>query len=232
VRLAFWAILIEAFVGISAGIVSAVRKYTFFDAFATVSTTMVLAVPVFVLGFVLQWVFGITSRNNGWPSFLQLQVTGSPARWNAFFFPAGDGWRYLVLPAITLACVNTAVVARMARTTMIEVQETDYMRTARAKGLPERVITMKHGLRNALIPVVTLLGMDIGNLMGTAVITETVFSWPGMGKEIARRAESKDAPVVLGLTLVLIIVYVVANLLVDLSYGFLDPRIRYGKEAR
>jgi len=232
VRLAFWAILIEALVGISAGIVSAVRKYTFLDVFATVSTTMALAIPAFVLGFILQWIFGITSRDNGWPSFLQFQVEGSPAHWNVFFFPAGDGWRYLVLPAITLACVNTAVVARMARTTMIEVQDADYMRTARAKGLSERVVTMKHGLRNALIPVVTLIGMDIGNLMGAAVVTETLFSWPGMGREIARRAEAKDAPVVLGLTLVLILVYVVASLVVDLSYGFLDPRIRYGKEAR
>ena len=131
---------------------------------------------------------------------------------------------------LVLASVGTALVARMTRTTMLEVSRADYMRTARAKGLSERNVVMRHGLRNALIPVVTLIGLDLANLIGAAIITETVFNWRGMGRQIATSIFRRAAPVVLGLTLVLVVAYVLINLLVDLSYGFFDPRVRIGKE--
>jgi ABC-type dipeptide/oligopeptide/nickel transport system permease component len=119
----------------------------------------------------------------------------------------------------------------MTRSTMLEVMKADYMRTAAAKGLTKNAIILKHGLKNAMIPVVTLIGLDLATLIGSAVITETVFNWPGMGSEVARAAVSLDAPVVLGLTTLLVVAYVVINLLVDLSYAFFDPRIRYGGAA-
>lgn len=227
IRLAFWAVLIEVVIGISVGIVSAVKRYSVLDAMSTVATTIAMAVPVFVTGYLLIYVFAITAFQNDWPEFLRFPAGGTPRDWNLFFFPAGDQWRMLVLPALALAFVQTAVVARMTRTTMLETVNTDYIRTARAKGLAERTVVLKHGLRNALIPVVTLIGIDFGTLIGSAVLTETVFNWNGMGSYIVSAAQGRDAPVVLGLTLIIVIVYVLINLLVDLSYGVLDPRIRY-----
>jgi ABC-type dipeptide/oligopeptide/nickel transport system permease component len=114
---------------------------------------------------------------------------------------------------------------------MLEVMKADYMRTAAAKGVSKWKIVLKHGLKNAMIPVITLIGLDLASLIGSAILTETVFSWPGMGSAVARAAASLDAPVVLGLTIVLVIAYVVINLLVDVSYAFFDPRIRYGGET-
>jgi peptide/nickel transport system permease protein len=231
-RLAIWAILLEAAIGIAAGIVSAVRQYSFIDGLTTVSTTFVVAVPVFVLGYLFQYMLGVYPFLHHFPTWAKFPVQGiGPDKWFAFFIPAGNQWKYLVLPAVTLAAVSTALVARMTRATMLEVMRADYMRTAAAKGLPKRTIVMKHGLKNAMIPVVTLIGLDLATLMGSAVLTETVFNWPGMGTKIASAVVGRDAPIVLGLTLVLVIAYVLINLLVDLSYAFFDPRIRYGGEV-
>ena len=133
------------------------------------------------------------------------------------------------MPAITLACVSTALAARMMRGSMLEVLRADYMRTARAKGLTERDVVVKHGLRNAMLPVVTLIGIDFGTVIGAAVLTETTFSWPGLGSEIANSVTQRDLPVVLGLTLVVVIAFALINLLVDVSYAWFDPRIRLGK---
>lgn len=230
VRLAVWAIAFEALIGISAGVLSAVKRYSFIDGLTTVLTAIASSIPVFVLGFLFQQMFGVFPNENGWPQWARLPVQGTPQEWNFFFFPAGDEWKKLVLPTIVLASVGTALVARMTRTTMLEVTRADYMRTARAKGLKEREVVLGHGLRNALIPVVTLIGLDLANLIGAAILTETVFNWRGMGRQIANSIFRRDAPVVLGLTLVLVVAYVVINLLVDLSYGFFDPRVRVGKE--
>ena len=231
-RLAIWAVVVEILIGVTAGILSAVRRYSFLDSLTTVSTTMVVAVPVFVLGYLFQYMLGVYTFQHGYPGWLRFPVQGiGPDSWSFFFIPNGSQWRYLILPALTLASVSTALVARMTRSTMLEVMRADYMRTAAAKGLSRRTIILKHGLRNALIPVVTLIGLDLGTLIGSAVLTETVFNWPGMGTTIERAITSLDAPIVLGLTLVLVVAYVVINLLVDLSYAFLDPRIRYGKAA-
>jgi len=231
IRLATWALILEAIIGIGAGILSAVRKYSFVDGLTTVLTTIFLAVPVFVLGYLLQFGLGVFPVQHDWPGFLRFEVQGiGPNSWALGIIPTGGQWRFLLLPAFTLACVGMAVVARLTRSTMLEVGDADFIRTARAKGASEGSVVFKHTLRNALIPVVTLIGLDLGTLMGSAVLTEKVFSWPGMGSEIADAAAGRDAPVVIGLTIVVIIAYVVINLLVNLSYALLDPRIRYGEK--
>lgn len=231
-RLAIWAILIEIVIGLAAGIISAVKQYSFLDTLVTVSTTMLVAVPVFVLGYLFQFALGVYAFQHSFPAWARFPTSGiGPNKWYLGIIPSAGQWKYLLLPAVTLASVSTAVVARMTRTTMLEVMKADYMRTAVAKGLAPRAIILRHGLKNAMIPVVTLIGLDLASLIGSAVLTESVFNWPGMGGTVARAAQSLDAPVVLGLTLVLVIAYVVINLLVDLSYAFFDPRIRYGGDA-
>ena len=229
-RLGIWAIIIEIIVGISVGLLSALRRYSLADRLTTIITAAASAIPVFVLGFLLQWLFAVQPNKLGWPEWAQLRTQGiGPDSWTLFFIPTGEQWRYLILPAITLASVSTALAARMTRGSMLEVQRADYMRTARAKGLTERSVVFKHGLRNAMLPVVTLIGIDFGTVIGAAVLTETTFSWPGLGSEIANSVAQRDLPVILGLTLVVVIAFAFINLLVDISYAWFDPRIRYGK---
>jgi ABC-type dipeptide/oligopeptide/nickel transport system permease component len=149
-----------------------------------------------------------------------------PDTWTFFFIPTGDQWRYLILPAVTLASVSTALAARMTRGSMLEVLQADYLRTARAKGLSDGQVIWRHGLRNAMLPVVTLIGIDFGTAVGVAVLTESVFSWPGLGSTIANSVTERDLPVLLGFTFVVVLAYAIVNLLIDLSYAWFDPRIR------
>jgi oligopeptide transport system permease protein len=229
-RLGIWAILIEIVVGISVGILSALRRYSFSDRLTTILTAAASAIPVFVLGFVLQYLFAVLPNKQGWPEWARLRTSGiGPDTWTLFFIPTGEQWRYLVLPAVTLACVSTALAARMTRGSMLEVLRADYMRTAKAKGLSERKVVLKHGLRNAMLPVVTLIGIDFGTVIGAAILTETTFSWPGLGSEIANAVSARDLPVLLGLTLAVVLAFALINLVVDVSYAFFDPRIRLGK---
>lgn len=229
-RLAIWALIIEVTVGVSVGVLSAIRRYSFSDRLTTIATAGASAVPVFVLGFVLQYLFAVQPNKMDWPEWARLRTSGiGPDSWTFFFIPTGEQWRYLVLPAVTLACVTTALLARMTRGSMLEVLRADYMRTARAKGLGERDVVLKHGLRNAMLPIVTLLGIDFGTAIGAAVLTETTFSWPGLGSQIVESVHARDLPVLLGLTLAVVLAYAFVNLLVDLSYAWFDPRIRLGK---
>jgi oligopeptide transport system permease protein len=233
IRLGIWAILIEIVVGIGVGLISAIRRYSVQDTVTTVITAAAAAIPVFVLGFVLQQVFAVQPFKHDWPEWARLRVQGiGPDTWTLFFIPTGEQWRYLVLPAVTLASVSTALATRMMRGSMLEVMDADYMRTARAKGLRERSVILRHGLRNALIPVVTLIGIDFGTVIGSAILTETVFNWPGLGSQIATAVQGRDAPVVLGLTLVVVLAYTIINLVVDVSYAWFDPRIRLGGAER
>jgi len=212
IKLALAAIIIEVIIGIFAGIVSAVKKFSFWDILVTISTTIAVCVPVYWLGMMLQVSFGLKL---GW-----LPMSGM-----------GDGsLRYYILPAITLASVSTAFVARMTRSTMLEVLSNDYITTAYAKGLSRNMVIGKHALKNALIPVVTLIGVDLGSLMGGAILTETVFNWPGVGRTIYLAILQRDAPVVIGGTIILVIIFVAMNLIVDIVYALLDPRIRYEKK--
>jgi peptide/nickel transport system permease protein len=211
VKLALAAIFIEIVIGLFAGIISAVKKYSFWDTLVTLSTTLAVCVPVFWLGMMMQVIFG-----------LQLGVLPMSGM--------GDGSiRYYILPALTLASVSTAYVARMTRSSMLEVISNDYITTAYAKGLSFHAVIGKHALKNALIPVVTLIGLDLGALMGGAILTETIFSWPGIGRVIYLAVLQRDAPVVIGGTLILVLVFVFINLIVDIVYAILDPRIRYHK---
>ena len=211
IRLAFAAIIIEIMIGLIAGIISAVKKYSFWDTVVTISTTILVCVPVYWLGMLLQVGFGLKL---GW-----LPMSGY-----------GDGSiRYYILPAITLASVSTAYVARMMRSTMLESLSNDYIITAYAKGLSEFRVVGKHAMKNALIPVVTLIGLDLGALMSGAILTETVFNWPGVGRTIYLAVLQRDAPVVIGGTIILVSIFVLMNLIVDIIYAWLDPRIRYSR---
>ncbi|MEQ1785878.1 MAG: ABC transporter permease [Acidimicrobiales bacterium] len=231
-RLGTWAVIIEIVVGISVGLVSAIRRYSLADRFTTVVTAAASAVPVFVLGYIFQYLFAVYPNLHDWPDWARLRTSGlGPDTWTFFFIPVGEQWRYLILPAVALASVSTALAARMTRGSMLEVMRADYMRTARAKGLAERTVVARHGLRNAMLPVVTLIGIDFGTVIGAAVLTETVFNWPGLGSTIADSVIERDLPVTLGLTLVVVLAYSLINLLVDISYAWFDPRIRLGKEG-
>ncbi len=229
-RLGIWAIIIEVVVGISVGLLSAIRRYSIADRLTTIVTAGASAIPVFVLGFVLQYAFAVQPNKWDWPEWARLRTSMiGPDDWTFFFIPVGEQWRYLILPAVTLASVSTALAARMTRGSMLEVLRADYMRTAKAKGLSDRQVVARHGLRNAMLPVVTLIGIDFGTVIGAAVLTETVFSWPGLGSMIASSVTQRDLPITLGLTLAVVLAYSFINLLVDLSYAWFDPRIRLDK---
>jgi oligopeptide transport system permease protein len=231
VRLGIWALIVEIIIGISVGLWSAIRRYSVSDRVTTIATAAASAIPVFVLGFLLIYAFAVLPGPNkwDWPEWARLRTSRlGPDDWTLFFIPRGDQWRHLLLPAVALASVSTALAARMMRGSMLEVLRADYMRTARAKGLSERAVVLRHGMRNALIPVVTLIGIDFGTVIGAAVLTETVFSWPGLGSAIAAAVIQRDLPVLLGLTLPVVVAYAVINLIVDVSYAWFDPRIRLG----
>ena len=220
-RLAISAILVEIVIGLLAGIISAVRQYSFWDVLVTLSTSILVSVPVFWLGMLLQMFFGIKLKEwTGGALSLPMSGMGSP-----------PDLLHLILPSITLASVSTAYVARIMRSQMLEAMGQDYIRTAMAKGLSERVVVFKHALKNALIPVVTFIGIDLGALMAGAILTESVFSWPGVGREIYLAVMQRDWPVVMGGVVIVVIIVMLVNLLVDISYAILDPRIRYGGTA-
>jgi ABC-type dipeptide/oligopeptide/nickel transport system permease component len=232
-RLAFWAIAIETVIGISAGVLAAVRKYSIADTLTTLLAAILSAIPVFVLAYFMQQITGVMANKYGWPEWASFPVQGiGPDEWFFGVIPASlEQLEYLVQPAIVLASVSTVIVARLARTTMLEVGKMDFIRTARSKGLSERDIIRKHSLRNAMIPVVTYIGIDFGTLVGAAVLTETVFNWPGLGSKIAQASYGRDLPVMVGLTFIVVLIYGIVNMLVDISYAWFDPRVRLGEKT-
>ena len=222
VKLAIVAILIEAVVGIGAGMVSAIKRYSFWDVLVTLVTSVLVAMPAFWLGMLLQLFFGVFMKNATDGAFY-LPISGAGGSHSEF-----ESWVHYILPAVTLAAVSTAYTARIMRSQLLEVLNQDYIRTAKAKGLSRSAIIWHHALKNALIPVVTYIGIDFGGMLAGAILTETVFNWPGVGYEIYRAVTQRDWPIVLGGVTVIVIVVMVINLLVDISYAFLDPRIRFG----
>lgn len=216
IRLALVAIVVEVVIGVGAGIISAIKLYSFWDVLVTLSTSIMVSLPVFWLGMLMQVLFGIKFKEWGLP-YMPISGMGDPP--DAI---------HLILPAVTLAAVSTAYVARIMRSQMLEVMSQDYIRTAEAKGLSGGAVVRKHALKNALIPVVTFIGIDLGAMMSGAILTETVFNWPGVGYEIFLAIGQRDWPIVMGGVLLVVVVVMVVNLLVDVSYAFLDPRIRYG----
>jgi ABC-type dipeptide/oligopeptide/nickel transport system permease component len=208
IALAVSGLLISLSIGLPLGMLAAVRQNSWIDAFAMGFAYVGASMPVYWVGLVFILLF---SFNLGW------------------FPPAGaDDWRSLVLPAFTLGVVSAGVISRLIRSSMVEVLSEDYIRAARAKGLGERLILWRHGLKNAMIPVITMLGLQFGAMLAGAVVIETVFSRPGIGRLVVAAILQKDYPLVQGCVVFLAAVYLFVNLLVDLAYAWLDPRIRYG----
>jgi ABC-type dipeptide/oligopeptide/nickel transport system permease component len=207
VQLALAAMGITVAVGVTLGIVAAVRRGTGYDYASTVLAVLGQSLPNFWLGIMLILLFGVALR---W-----LPTSGF------------ESWRHLILPAVTLAAFPMALVARLTRSSMLEILGRDFIRTGRAKGLTERAVILRHALRNAAVPLLTVLGLQIGTLLGGAVITESVFAWPGMGKLVVDAIFFRDFPVVQTVLILSATLFVVINLLVDLLYTVIDPRIRY-----
>lgn len=213
-------------VGCAVGIVQAVRQYSALDHALTFAALFVYSMPGFWLGLMLILLFASPAV----PDALRLPLSGMTSLDFAAFGPwekATDLARHLVLPSIALGLASAAAIARYARGSMLEVIHQDYIRTARAKGLPERTVILKHALRNALLPVISLLGLFLPLLFGGAVVIEVVFSWPGMGRLLYDSVLARDYPVVLAATFLFGALVVVGNLLADLLYAAVDPRIRY-----
>jgi len=208
IRLAVAATLISIVLGVAMGALAAVRPGSTLDHALMGAAVLGISTPVFWLGMMLSLVFAVTL---GW-----LPVSG---------YGDGDAG-HLVLPALTLGALHTGSVARMTRGSLLEVARQDYMTTARAKGLSEPLLLVKHALRNAAIPVVTVIGIGLADLLVGAPLTETVFAWPGLGRLLVASVGQRDLPVVMGAVLVFALVYVVSNLLVDLAYLVIDPRTR------
>ena len=222
IKLAVVAIILETVVGIGAGMVSAIKRYSFWDVLVTLVTSVLVAMPAFWLGMLLQLFFGVVLKDlTGGAFYLPISADFSP-------YSEFQSWVYYILPAITLAAVSTAYSARIMRSQLLEVMNQDYIRTARAKGLSRRDVIWHHALKNALIPVVTYIGNDFGAMMAGAILTETVFNWPGVGYETYRAISQRDWPIVLGSVTVIVVLVMIINLIVDVSYAFLDPRIRFG----
>ena len=200
--------------GVPIGIYSAVHKSSIWDNMGMLIALLGITMPVFAVGLILMWVFGYRFQ------VFPISGYGGPV-WTL------KGLKHVILPAITMSTVTTALLARFTRSSMLEVLGEEYIRTARAKGLMERAVIYRHALRNALLPVVTVLGTQFGYLMGGAVVTETIFSWPGVGRLAVNAILTRDFPIVQGVVLVVAITFVLINLVVDLVYAFLDPRIRY-----
>ncbi len=201
------AMLISLLIALPAGILSGIRQYSFWDHSTMFLALLGVSMPNFWLGPLLIWVFSIQL---GW-----FPVSGK------------GGLAHLLLPALTLGASMAAIVARMTRSSVLEVLREDYVMTARAKGLSEARIILKHVLRNAMLPVLTVVGLQFGALLAGSIITETIFSWPGLGTLMVKAIQTRDYPVVQGCVLVIALSYVLVNLFTDLLYGVIDPRIRY-----
>ena len=210
------AAVLAVLVGVIAGVTSAARQYSWLDRGAMLTALIGFCLPVFWLGLLLQ--IGLAHQ---WPIF-PVSGMNSPGTKGLL-----DTLWHLVLPAVTLSTGAVAIIARMTRSSVLEVIRQDYIRTARAKGLNERVVLYRHALRNALIPVLTVVGLQVGFLLGGAVLVEMVFSWPGVGLLMVNGILARDFPLVQGAVLVVAASYVVVNLIVDVLYAFVDPRIRY-----
>ena len=235
VELTLAAMLIATAVGVATGVVAAMRQHSWFDGLSMAAALFGFSMPIFWLGIMLILLF---AWQLGWfPISGRLDLAVDLQRVTNFYLldalltrnwaALADALRHLALPAATLSTVPLAIIARMTRSALLEVLRQDYVRTARAKGLAERRVVLGHALRNAGIPVVTVIGLNVGSLLSGAILTETIFAWPGVGRLIVDAIFARDYPVVQGTVLVIAVVFVLVNLLVDMAYAALDPRIRY-----
>jgi peptide/nickel transport system permease protein len=208
VELALAALAVAVVVGVGLGVLAAVRKRTWVDGAAIAVALVGVSIPVFWSGFLLMIAFALEL---GW-----LPASGRGT------------WQHLVLPAVTVGVSSAAFIARITRGAVLEALGQDYVRTARAKGLTPRRIVLRHALRNALLPIVTVVGLQMGGLLGGAVLTETVFAWPGVGRLLVDAIVARDLPLVQGSVLVVSLLFILVNLAVDLSYAAINPKVRYG----
>lgn len=205
-KLSVVAVILSVALAIPLGIVAAVKQNTFIDGFSMIIALLGVSIPIFWFGLLLMLLF---SLKLGW----------LPSSGNTY-------WYSIILPAVALGLHGIATIARVTRSSMLEVIRQDYIRTARSKGVPYGTVIKKHALRNALIPTVTVIGLEIGALLGGSVLTETVFAWPGIGRYMITSISGRDIPSVLGCIIVFTLCFSITNLLVDLVYGFIDPRIK------
>jgi peptide/nickel transport system permease protein len=231
------AMLVAVVIGVPAGVIAAVRKNSWIDNLAMSSSLIGVSMPVYWLGLLLIYLFSVNLHwfppsgrlgvNEGFSftSFTGFYVLDALLQFNLPML--GNVLAHLILPAITLGTIPLAIVARITRSAMLEVLSQDYIRTARAKGLLERWVIYKHALKNALLPVITIIGLQFGTLLSGAILTETIFSWPGIGSWIYDGILTRDYPVVQGGVVFVAVTFVLLNLLVDISYAFFDPRIQY-----
>jgi len=238
IELALVAIMLASFFGILIGVISAVKKNSIFDNAGMFIALIGVSMPIFWLGILLIIFFSGTLH---WlPSSGRIDPLLQPIDITGFYLidslmtnnmdALKDAFRHLVLPASALAMYSMAIIARMTRSSMLETLQQDFIRTARAKGISEGRVIIRHALRNGLIPIVTVIGLQLGSLLGGAVLTETVFSWPGIGAYTVACILKSDFPVVQGVVLLIASIFVLVNLIVDVFYAFLDPRIKYSKK--
>ena len=235
VELAVAAITVAIALGIPIGVASAVWRNSLLDSLARLGALTGVSMPIFWLGLVLAWFFGVQLRIL--PTGFRLASGTTFVPWTNFvvidallqrdWAALGDALRHLILPAVALATIPLAVIARMTRASMLEVLSREYIRTAEAKGLSRRVVILRHALRNALLPVLTVIGLQIGRLLAGAILTETIFSWPGIGLWVYESIESRDYAIVQGVSLFIAVIVVGVNLITDVLYAAVDPRIKY-----
>ena len=234
-ELVLFGLLIGVVVGVSIGVISALRRNSWIDLTATVGALLGVSMPIYWLALIA--IYALAVNRQIFPPSARLDATLNVDRVTGFMLIdtllMGDiklftnALWHLILPAAVLSTTVMPILARLTRASMLEVMRQDYVRTAEAKGLRERTVVTRHALKNALLPIVTVIGLQLGGLLGGALLTETIFSWPGMGLWTYRAILSRDYPIVQGAILVSATIYVVVNLLVDISYAYLDPRIRY-----
>jgi ABC-type dipeptide/oligopeptide/nickel transport system permease component len=235
IELAIAAMAIAVVTGVVFGTLAAVRRHSLLDYVSSTVVLLGVSIPTFWLGLILIIIFGLWMRWLPISGRVDPRLGADPSLpfltlasvLNGNWAVAKDALRHLILPALTLAAWPAAIVARMTRASLIESLGQDYVRTARGKGLPEQLIVVGHAARNALLPVLTVVGLEFGTLLGGAVVTETIFSWPGLGQLTVTAIGARDYQMVQGVVVLLGAVFVLLNLLVDVLYAVLDPRIRY-----
>jgi len=226
-ELAFSAAFIALVFGIPMGVYAALRRGTFLSQTLMTVSLLGVSLPVFLIGILLILFFAVTLK--WFPSFGRGDVV-SFGSWTTGFLTV-DGWKHLILPAITLAVFQLTLIMRLVRSEMLEVLRADYIKFARARGLPNRAVYFGHALRNTLVPVITIVGLQLGSLIAFAIITETVFQWPGMGLLFIQAVTFADIPVMAAYLCLIALIFVVINLVVDLLYFAVDPRLRIEKSA-
>ena len=238
IELAICAIILASLIGILLGVICSVRKNTIWDYSSTLLALIGVSMPVFWLGILLIMLFSgilhiLPSTGRIQPMLAPVGGTGLylfDTLMSGDFEALGNALQHIILPAITLAMYSMAIITRMTRSSMLGTLDQDYIRTARAKGLTKRRVVTHHALRNAMIPITTVIGLQFGSLLGGAVLTETVYAWPGIGSYTVQCIQKSDFPVVQAVVLLIAVIYVLINLVVDIIYAFLDPRIKYTKE--